>query len=504
MSGDDSLPWYYKPPSTSDFNATLDATILITLYKSVVSSVVPSLLLESFTIGALFACVPIASYLLWIKSPSFSRVPYISTLWIFMTLITVRWALSLKQLESTLAGRPLGISLTLEALLEWRVTSAWVISGEDTLIESYASYGEAWQYLLILLTETVLFGVSTSLFVVVAYTTFRPINPVSTRRSCIVLVVPIMASCMYCLSLGHWIIMLESFNLRAAEAAPDTRLFSPSTPPFNPVYLNIALSAAFSLNAVLSDTIVLWRLCAVWEKRRPVIAFGLTLSVVILGLNVANVGINAHEQIDFDTVKAVNGNSSDSEFIATYGSTAIGLAAAFISLGSNLCATILVGVKAGIHRRRFRYFENAPRTRTQRFMELLVESGAIYSLIWILYCVSFYQRITVQGTLAGSQTDTSDALFVTAESHLDAAMAQITSIYPLMIFILVALNKIHHDRGPESLRHIKTPQLWAQEIDRVDPETSEMDASQIRESSEMDEAKLTAQSAISLDPLQSF
>ncbi|KZV60526.1 hypothetical protein PENSPDRAFT_339622 [Peniophora sp. CONT] len=39
---------------------------------------------------------------------------------------------------------------------------------------------------------------------------------------------------------------------------------------------------------------------------------------------------------------------------------------------------------------------------------------------------------------------------VTAVSHLDAAMAQITSIYPLTVFILVALDKIYHSRGPRT------------------------------------------------------
>lgn len=31
------------------------------------------------------------------------------------------------------------------------------------------------------------------------------------------------------------------------------------------------------------------------------------------------------------------------------------------------------------------------------------------------------------------------------------------SIYPLMVFILVALDKIHHSRGPLTLRNIELP-----------------------------------------------
>lgn len=93
----------------------------------------------------------------------------------------------------------------------------------------------------------------------------------------------------------------------------------------------------------MSDSVVLWRMCAVWENARPVIAFGASLLITTLVLNVNNIVIAAPEDTGL-TFTAENTN--DSEIIPTYGAQYVGLAAAFVSLASNLCATILVGIKA--------------------------------------------------------------------------------------------------------------------------------------------------------------
>ena len=96
-----------------------------------------------------------------------------------------------------------------------------------------------------------------------------------------------------------------------------------------------------SIQAVLSDAIVLWRMCIVWGKKRPFVAFGTTMLAATFGLNVANiVWIAGH------VWKGEIENPADTENVATYGISTIGIAAAFMSLASNLSATILVGVKA--------------------------------------------------------------------------------------------------------------------------------------------------------------
>ena len=93
----------------------------------------------------------------------------------------------------------------------------------------------------------------------------------------------------------------------------------------------------------MSDSIVLWRMHVVWNKSRPITALGVTLLLTILGLNVANiVGVARYEAM---YVYGVYENTQDTEIVATYGNTPVGLAAAFMSLASNICATALVGIK---------------------------------------------------------------------------------------------------------------------------------------------------------------
>ena len=94
----------------------------------------------------------------------------------------------------------------------------------------------------------------------------------------------------------------------------------------------------------MSDSIVLWRMCVVWDRARSVRVFSAALLVATLGLNIANIVVL--ERITVNSRWFRVKNHRDSEIISTYGLTPIGLAAAFVSLASNFCATVLVGIKA--------------------------------------------------------------------------------------------------------------------------------------------------------------
>lgn len=94
----------------------------------------------------------------------------------------------------------------------------------------------------------------------------------------------------------------------------------------------------------MSDSVVLWRMCVVWGNARIAIAFGAVLLATALGLNITNIIASAREEL----LGSISGPQKidDVELISTYGTQYVGLAAAFVSLAGNLCATMLVGVKA--------------------------------------------------------------------------------------------------------------------------------------------------------------
>ncbi|KZV60077.1 hypothetical protein PENSPDRAFT_694595 [Peniophora sp. CONT] len=324
-------------------NTTQQAQVLEVLFKSTASSVAPLLLLESFILGVFCAYVPLASYVLWVnlKLTSVPRAPSIAVLWISLVAIIMHWALSLRQFESTLAGSSLEIPLTFSDLLfvvtNARDRDAATLSAYRNIASSYFNYGVAWQAFLPLITETALLGFASALFAVIAYIGFW--QSCSQRRSSFALFIPAMASLMYTFSLLHWIVSLPNFTLHAANAGG-----GPAIPADFVFAISVTLLILLSFNAVMSDSIVLWRMCVVWDRARPAVIFAATVLVTTLALNIANIvviaaGLRAGK---FDDATV---NSKDTEFITTYGGTTIGLAAAFISLASNLCATILGSVK---------------------------------------------------------------------------------------------------------------------------------------------------------------
>ncbi|VDC05456.1 unnamed protein product [Peniophora sp. CBMAI 1063] len=393
--------------------------------------------------GVLCACVPVGSYIVWVRTAPVPRAPFISMMWLVLVAVVTHWALSLRQLEATISGSALGTSLSVDELDSAIISVE--ISDNDTsyyeprlslIFNRYYTYGLSWEYLLPLLLETSLFG----------HAILRPSTV--KARSCFHLIIPIMASVMYTLSLTHWAISCYYF----AEQAKSASTAAPWEGPDDTYAVEVTLLTLLSLNAVMSDSIVLWRMGVVWERKRPILALGAALLITTLGLNIANIiskaGIQASRGIIY--------NDKDSEIIATYGETSIGLAAAFVSLASNFCATVLVGLKAWLHRRRFPMHSRSSSCRTivERFMELLIDSGVVYTTIWLLYCISFFRPITSHSAIGPPG---SSGPVVTAFSYLDAGMAQITSIYPLAVFILVALDKVHHSRGPQILRNNDWP-----------------------------------------------
>lgn len=95
----------------------------------------------------------------------------------------------------------------------------------------------------------------------------------------------------------------------------------------------------------MSDSIVLWRMCVVWGKSRPILVFASLLLVLTCVFNVTNI-IESANQLGWFAVIGLPSEGDTELITTTYGGSNVGLATAFLSLVSNSCATILVGVKA--------------------------------------------------------------------------------------------------------------------------------------------------------------
>ena len=168
----------------------------------------------------------------------------------------------------------------------------------------------------------------------------------------------------------------------------------------------------------MSDAIVLWRMCAVWNGMRYVVALGTALLVSTLSLNIANIVGVARRELDVFLVPTAGfkENIQDTEIVSTYGANSIGLAAAFVSLASNFTATALVGFRfwcaiyivsihqpylrcIRLHRAQYsKQFQSGnrrtDRTLVERFMMLLMDSGIIYTALWVFPSASLVMLIS--------------------------------------------------------------------------------------------------------------
>ncbi|KZV65336.1 hypothetical protein PENSPDRAFT_689969 [Peniophora sp. CONT] len=395
-------------------NRTQQSFVLATVHRAANSSVVPIILLESFFFGALTVGIVFGSYIIW--SRRLSRRLLISSLW-FMGLPDPS---SFDSVYNSDSG-PLDLDQ----------------DSSRNVYQSWQYFATVLSLLEPLITETVLLGTTAALFGCMLYASL----PAIRSRIFANMFIPAVATFMATTSLVHWSIGLAQFLDTTTWASNEL-----STGEYQSEWYRNAPSSVLlvmlSLNTILSDTIVLWRTYIVWDRSRRVLIFAATLILVTSCMTIANIIVVAGEL-------GIPTNYKDEERVITFGQNQLGLATVYLSLASNVCATSLVALRIWLHRRQLATHARTANRRTfmERFMELLIDSGTAYTLLWVFYILSFYIPLQAAPLISHSALD-----YVTTVDHLDAAMAQITAIYPLLIFILVALDKTHSARGPRVLR----------------------------------------------------
>ncbi|KAM5540699.1 hypothetical protein V8D89_005730 [Ganoderma adspersum] len=201
------------------------------------------------------------------------------------------------------------------------------------------------------------------------------------------------------------------------------------------------MSAAFTVNIGIGDSIVWWRARVLYPDNRIIrrICCFLFSNTFVLGI--------------ISTVSSIRvADKTTSPFLPiVYTGNQWGIAAVAFSLATNTFSTSLISYKAWQHRSFLRAHLGARRSTTNvvRMLALLVESGVVYCLIWLL--VLAYH---ICDTVTSPQGP-----FWRAVSYLhEAALAPAIAIYPMLIVVLVALNKSQLDKGiPGQSIHLNAP-----------------------------------------------
>ncbi|KAI0320552.1 hypothetical protein OF83DRAFT_1169255 [Amylostereum chailletii] len=188
-------------------------------------------------------------------------------------------------------------------------------------------------------------------------------------------------------------------------------------------------TVVLTINIVLSDAIVLWRAWILWSRNRVLSA----LSIALLVATLVTAAIDTHS--------ACTGSSGQ-----LFGGDKVGLAVFILSFVTNVWSTSLIGFKAWQHRRVLK--ENlqagSARTRVEKVLALLVESGAVYCVIWA-YLVTYQ----IVGYFEDLNTAPASTLRFnkTGWNLLTGGLIQLIGIYPTIVVVLVCLEKTHCDRN---------------------------------------------------------
>ncbi|KAM5533212.1 hypothetical protein V8D89_013168 [Ganoderma adspersum] len=195
------------------------------------------------------------------------------------------------------------------------------------------------------------------------------------------------------------------------------------------------MTMTLGLNVILGDSIVWWRACAVWRSRF-VCYLGVVLVSLTLGFGIAAIVLGDHD-CPCHQCPCLFPN-----YLFRPG--AVAEISAVLSLGTNVLATTLIGVKAWQHRSMLCARSGSKRkARVAKAFALLLESGTMYSVLLILLVL--YELGPAQPNVPFRPPQ--NALLRAEAYYTFGCFVPVVAIYPMLIIVLVALHRSPIENG---------------------------------------------------------
>ncbi|KZV66277.1 hypothetical protein PENSPDRAFT_97250 [Peniophora sp. CONT] len=269
-----------------------------------------------------------------------------------------------------------------------------------------------------LLAETVLWAIFTVLIATSTYILLS--RGLQSRSNQVMLTLTLV---MYALSTLDWAIDVRRVWTDLKISLP-AELSSPVPGEDELDKLNVALRIVQAITnnvcVLLSDVVVCWRVCVVFGKDKRVIGMAvMLLAALASGLFLCNLTQIGEGFPDL---------SSHLRVLAPH-ELPIDIVALVLSALVNIWATSMIAYRAWTCRREIRHhLENKGRKSfTESMLTLFLESGTIYTVLWIL------RNIILLPVVENSPYTNYSAL----------VMYQMTGMYPTVIIVLVTLQKSH-------------------------------------------------------------
>ncbi|EIN09335.1 hypothetical protein PUNSTDRAFT_134488 [Punctularia strigosozonata HHB-11173 SS5] len=395
------------------------------------SRLTPLAIVETFALGVALTLVLIWFYWsLFIQPAQTILRPAAITLVGLVGFLILHWALYMSDILDLFWGRALKMPFIL-----YKGNHSNIPGPKNTTPSGGALHlGTQECALLALLpfiVETAFFGVTTTLFITLCYITINTILPQARVQE-------------------HFI--RGSARLVAGNSLTTTL---PSM-----WYLSAHL-VLVSINVVLSDAVVLWRMCVLWGMPRGLVGISIFFIMLTLCSSVANVStLISTKALVHETSSELPTAYKFYARLPTFNYFVWGMITSVSSLLSNFTSTCMIAWKTWTHRKIIAVFlrNSSRRNTTDRVMIILVESGAMYCLLW----ASVFITLGAQGNCdkilptqilwlissVGKMPNVTEAFVVNNfVDYMNSAMVQLTAIYPLIIFLLVALERTHCNRG---------------------------------------------------------
>ncbi|KAI0269770.1 hypothetical protein BC834DRAFT_569945 [Gloeopeniophorella convolvens] len=247
--------------------------------------------------------------------------------------------------------------------------------------------------------ETFFFGIYTALFVVSTVLLLSKQEQTRTRN-----LVAAASVTMYVVSATHWAINIALL----ARAVRNNSVVEISVTPIE----MIVTGYVPSISCVLGDAIVVWRAWVLWERRSDLFIPPILFLIGVIATTVTS------SALVFKSKSISRGTWQEDNIMNWLGWLICGF-----TVLTNLWATGLICVRAWQHRRFLRSLmgKSTPRTRAEKALAFLIESGVIYLCIWVVY-------IVVSLASPGGE-------FV-----LSPFITQIVGMYPTVIVIVVTMR----------------------------------------------------------------
>ncbi|KAM5545323.1 hypothetical protein V8D89_000936, partial [Ganoderma adspersum] len=200
-----------------------------------------------------------------------------------------------------------------------------------------------------------------------------------------------------------------------------------------------------TMQVILSDAIVCWRACVVWQWNRFVMGTCVALLLATLATGIVDTQYNCTSSISM--IGGSNLWRLDQHATglgSTYQGFSYGVAASVLSLSTNLYATATVALKAWYSRRILKRYivTGSMVSQTGKVLSILVESGAVYSAIWVRIYTRNPYNVPCLSDAACANTYYHSFWYIFA-LIVNGGLMHLVAMYPTTIIILVALHCSH-------------------------------------------------------------